>query len=161
MKRTLSLLFAAGLALSACVTDDNNPNAGIDNTTIGTLAGAGLGALLGAQFGKGSGQWIAGAVGAVAGGFIGNQIGKKLDEADARKRAAATQQATVAPVGQEITWSSPEKNTSGTILAKSETHDNQGRTCRRIEETVNIAGQIEKAEATLCLNPDGTWERQA
>ena len=99
--------------------------------TGGTLLGAGLGGLLGSQFGSGTGQLVATGLGVAAGGLLGNQIGQSLDRADQAYIYQASERATVAPVGETITWSNPQSGNYGSVTPTREgVHQSTGAYCR-------------------------------
>ncbi len=131
---------------------------GIEKSTVGTIAGAGVGALAGSQFGKGSGKLAATAIGTLLGAFIGHQVGESLDEADQRAAQQAAQRAYQAPLGQQITWNNPDSGHSGTITASRDGTDTGGNYCREFQQTVTVGGNTEQAFGTACRMPDGTWK---
>jgi phage tail tape-measure protein len=72
-------LFAAALALSACVSQTGPGGvAGTNRTTTGAVTGALIGAAVGANQG-GSNRAGQAAVGAVVGGALGGLVGSALD----------------------------------------------------------------------------------
>lgn len=148
----LSLLFIAGLSLTAC----QSSNWG-DKQTAGTLLGAGGGALLGNQFGHGTGNVIATAAGAVIGGWLGNEIGASLDNADRAELQRAQYSAYNAPVGETITWNNPESGNSGTFTPVRDGRSSSGAYCREFQQTVNVGGRRQQAYGTACREPDGDW----
>ncbi len=130
---------------------------GIDKTTGGTVLGAVGGAVAGAQFGQGSGKIAAAVAGTLLGAFIGHEVGASLDRADALAAQQAAQKAYVAPVGQTITWNSPDTGHSGTVTPTREGHDAQNNTCREFKQTVTIDGKQTEVTSSACRKADGTW----
>ncbi|MGF1462196.1 MAG: OmpA family protein [Maricaulaceae bacterium] len=88
MKRTLLLLSAIALTLTACTTDPFTGERQISRTArgagVGAVGGAATGALLGQVFGgrPGKGAWI----GAAAGTALGTGVGVYQDRQEARLR---------------------------------------------------------------------------
>ncbi|MGH7089339.1 MAG: RT0821/Lpp0805 family surface protein, partial [Stellaceae bacterium] len=106
MRKSLTAL-ALCLALGACTnTGGTGPGQfGVNNTTGGTLLGAGLGGLLGNQFGGGAGKGVLTAAGVIAGGLIGHSIGSQLDAADQQALSRTTQTALeTAQPNQPLPW---------------------------------------------------------
>jgi surface antigen len=130
---------------------------GIDKTTGGTVLGAVGGAVAGAQFGQGSGKIAAAVAGTLLGAFIGHEVGASLDRADALAAQQAAQRAYVAPVGQTITWNSPDTGHSGTVTPTREGRDAQNNTCREFKQTVVIDGKQTEVTSTACRKADGSW----
>jgi surface antigen len=132
-------------------------SSGIDKTTGGTVLGAVGGAVAGAQFGQGSGKIAAAVAGTLLGAFIGHEVGQSLDRADALAAQQAAQRAYSAPVGQTITWNSPDTGHSGTVTPTREGRDAQNNTCREFKQTVLIDGKQTEVTSTACRKSDGTW----
>jgi surface antigen len=120
----------AALVLAACTTDGMPIK-----QTAGALGGGAAGGVLGSQFGKGNGQLLATAGGTLLGAFLGSELGKSLDRADTLAVSQATNQAYAAPLGQTISWNTPESGNSGTITPVRE-----GRTptCRQTDGSWKI-----------------------
>jgi surface antigen len=153
----LKVIFAAAaIALTAAACE--NSTFGGTKQTVGTLGGAAAGGLFGAQFGSGSGQLAATAAGALLGAFIGGEIGRTMDEVDRQRAREAYQQATVAPVGETITWSNPNTGNQGTVTPVREGTSSTGAYCREFQQTVIIGGREEQAYGVACRQPDGAWE---
>lgn len=159
MRNLVSAVILCG-ALAACVdpNSDQPGQLGVNNTTGGTLIGAGLGGLLGNQFGGGSGKALATVAGVVAGGFIGNRIGNSMDEAQARATQTALE--TGQP-NQALPWRNPDNGHSGTVTPGAYTKDDAtGQYCREFTQTINVGGdsQPQQAYGKACRQPDGTWK---
>ena len=150
------VIAAAAIALTTAACE--NSSLGGTKQTIGTLGGAAAGGLFGAQFGSGSGQLAATAAGALLGAFIGSEIGRTMDEVDRQKAQTAYQKATVAPVGETITWSNPNTGNKGTVTPTREGTSTTGAYCREFQQTVIIGGKEEQAYGVACRQPDGAWE---
>lgn len=96
MKRVLTALIVAGLALAGCASDPNDPNR---NTKDKAATGAAIGAVLGAVVGYSSdsnrnrGAARGALIGAAAGGLVGAGVGQYMDkqEAEFRRQLAAEQ----------------------------------------------------------------------
>jgi surface antigen len=159
MRKLLCAVVMCG-ALAACV-DPNSAQQpgqlGVNNTTGGTLIGAGLGGLLGSQFGSGSGKAVATVAGVLAGGFIGNRIGNSMDQAQARATQTALE--TGQP-GQPLPWQNPDNGKSGTVTPGKYTQDASGQYCREFTQTINVGGdsQPQQGYGKACRQPDGTWK---
>ncbi len=139
--------------LAAC---ENNAG---QKQTAGTVLGGFTGAILGAQVGKGKGQLVAVGVGTLLGAWAGREIGQSLDKADRLAMQQAEQQAYVAPIGQDITWSNPQSGHSGSVTPVREGTDNtSGNYCREFQQTVTIGGKTEEAYGVACRQPDGSWQ---
>ena len=130
---------------------------GANNTTGGTLLGAGLGALAGNQFGKGGGRVATTILGGVLGAFAGNAIGRSVDENDANAAAAASQRAFAS--GQPAQWQNPTNGNYGTVTPQQPYYAN-GQQCRSFTETIVVDGQSTPANGVACLQPDGSWRVQ-
>ncbi|WP_337996887.1 RT0821/Lpp0805 family surface protein [Oleispirillum naphthae] len=130
---------------------------GVDKTTGGTVLGAVGGAVAGAQFGQGSGRIAAAALGTLLGAFVGHEVGQSLDRADTLAAQQAAQRAYIAPIGQTITWNTPETNHGGTITPVREGRDAQNNACREFKQTVTIDGRQESVASTACRGTDGKW----
>ena len=150
------VIAAAAIALTTAACE--NSSLGGTKQTVGTLGGAAAGGLFGAQFGKGKGQLAATAAGALLGAFIGSEIGRTMDEVDRQKAERAYQQATVAPVGETITWSNPNSGNQGSVTPTREGTSSTGAYCREFQQTVIIGGKEEQAYGVACRQPDGAWE---
>ena len=140
------------LVLTAC------SNLGGPKQIGGTLLGGGLGALAGSQIGGGSGRLAAVAVGTLIGAFAGGEVGKSLDRAD-RLFANRTAQTSLerVPSGQSSTWRNPDNGHSGTFTPTRTFQTTSGRHCREFQQTVNVAGENQRAFGTACRQPDGSW----
>jgi len=155
---TASVLVAA---LGACTqTGGTQPGQfGVNNTTGGTLLGAGLGGLLGNQFGHGAGKGVMTAAGVVAGGLIGHSIGAQLDQADKRAMARTTQTALeTGQPNQPLPWRNQDSGHRGAITPGQYYQTADGGYCREYQQTVTIGGETQQAYGTACRQPDGTWK---
>ncbi|MDX8406365.1 MAG: OmpA family protein [Mariprofundus sp.] len=96
MKRIIILSLAAGLALTACASNPNDPNRNAkQNAGVGAAVGAIAGAVIGYQ-GDHSGGALRGAlIGGAAGGLMGAGIGSYMDKQQAEfdRQLAAEQRA--------------------------------------------------------------------
>jgi surface antigen len=152
--RVIIAASAIALTVAAC----ENSSLGGTKQTVGTLGGAAAGGLFGAQFGKGKGQLAATAAGALLGAFIGSEIGRTMDEVDRQRAEKAYERATVAPVGETITWNNPNTGNSGAITPTRDGQSSTGAYCREFQQTVIIGGKEEQAYGVACRQPDGAWE---
>ncbi|HUZ75412.1 MAG TPA: RT0821/Lpp0805 family surface protein [Stellaceae bacterium] len=159
--RKFVTVIALVTALGACTqTGGTQPGEfGINNTTGGTLLGAGLGGLLGNQFGGGAGKGLMTAAGVVAGGLIGHSIGSQLDQADKQAMSRTTQTAleTGRP-DQPLPWRNQDSGHSGTVIPGRYYQTAQGTYCREYQETIDIGGQMQQGYGTACRQPDGSWK---
>lgn len=158
--RHLPLAIALVAALGACTqTGGTAPGQfGVNNTTGGTLLGAGLGGLLGNQFGGGAGKGLMTAAGVIAGGLIGHSIGSQLDRADQQAMSSTTQTALeTGQPNQPLPWRNPQNGHSGTVIPGQYYETAQGQYCREFQQTVRIGGQTQQAYGKACRQPDGTW----
>ena len=155
MKRGIFIFLAVSLALfvSACADQGYGPK-----QTVGALGGAALGGWAGSQIGKGDTQLAATAAGVLLGALIGSEIGRTMDEVDRAKAERAYNQATTAPIGEEIVWANPESGNSGTVVPTREGTSTSGKYCREFQQTVIIGGQSEEAYGVACRQPDGSWQ---
>src|SRR5690606_36945163 len=147
----LAATVAIAVGASACT--------GPSRSTIGGLAGGVAGAALGSQFGSGTGQLVAVGAGALLGGLLGSEIGRYMDEQDQQYASRATQQAFVAPPGQQVAWTNPDTGHYGTVVTQPSSTSYAGRYCRDYVQTVFVDGRQETLRGTACQNPDGTWSR--
>lgn len=154
--RTLANVIA-GILLVGVAGCGGGPDARVNNSDVGTGAGAVLGAVVGSQFGKGPGKILGTVVGAVAGGVIGNDIGRKLDQRD----RVLAQQAEFDALergesGRPSRWSNPDNGRYGEIVPAAP-YQRSGLDCRDYTHTVYIDGRPEAMRATACRNRDGSW----
>lgn len=158
MRRMIAVA-GLSLALAACQQPGAGPGQiGVNNTTGGTLVGAGLGGLLGNQFGSGAGKGAATLLGVLAGGFLGSQVGKSLDEADLQYANRSTQSALDQGVsGQPVAWRNPDSGHEGTITPRPAYRQNDTY-CREFTQTITVGGQTQDAYGTACRQPDGSWK---
>ena len=159
MKNMLAKIVAVILVigLSGCA------ELGIKNETGGTLAGGAAGGLLG--YGLGSvtgstgGKVILTLAGTLLGAYLGNRIGKNLDRTDMTALATATQNnLEKSPSGKVTTWRNPDKDHSGTVVAKPAFKNEKGQHCREFTQTFNIDGTTQIVHGTACRQLDGTWK---
>ncbi|MFQ5519587.1 MAG: OmpA family protein, partial [Mariprofundus sp.] len=84
MKRVLFISIAAGLALSACASNPNDPNRNTkQNAAIGATLGAVAGAIVGHQSDHSGGALRGALIGAAAGGALGAGTGVYMDKQQA------------------------------------------------------------------------------
>jgi surface antigen len=131
---------------------------GANNTTAGTLVGAGAGALVGNQFGHGSGRVAATILGGVLGAFAGNAVGRSIDEADLAYANQASQRAFAS--GQAVQWNNPNNGNSGVVVPQP-VYPAGDTQCRSFEQTIVVDGQSTPANGVACRQPDGTWKVQS
>ncbi len=79
-----------------------------------------------------------------------------LNEQQQRKHETAQIEATTKPVGEACTWE--DGNASGTVTTISESQDSSGAYCREFQQEITVAGEVEQAYGTACLQPDGAWK---
>jgi surface antigen len=131
---------------------------GANNTTGGTLLGAGAGALAGNQFGHGSGKLATTVLGGILGAFAGNSIGRSIDENDLRYAHRASQQAFESgPSNKPVRWQNPDNGNYGTITPQT-AYDANGTVCREYQQTIVVGGQPQNAYGRACRQPDGSWK---
>lgn len=136
-------------------------------TVAGVATGALAGAAAGSQIGEGSGKTAATIIGGIAGAIAGASIGGKLDAEACRMAAEAEAKAlNTASPGQTITWEAPNSDGSGepakgaVTITKQQTHDD-GRTCRELVNTVEVAGEKGATTRIACRrDPSEEWEIQ-
>lgn len=78
-----------------------------------------------------------------------------LDEHQQRLYEQAFIQATSAYVGDTIYWQ--DGRSYGSITVLDIWHDDRGRQCRRLEQTVTTGGFSETRLNTACMQPNGVW----
>jgi len=140
----------------------SNTTLGIDNDLLGKLGGAAVGALIGTQIGKGTGNLLAIGAGGLLGYFAGDYLMDQLSPPTRDAVQSAETQALGAPVGQTISWNSPDTaNTRGTITPVRAGRDQFGRECKEFEHVVYIDGRRETATGTACRGDDGQWRLTA
>ncbi|MFQ6547244.1 OmpA family protein [Aestuariibius sp. 2305UL40-4] len=106
--KTLALMTAGTLALTACapLQDPNNPNR---NTQTGALIGGIGGAVVGGQIGDSEEQRRRNAVvGALAGAGGGALVGNRLDQQEAALRAALGNQVGIQNTGNQLILTLPQ-----------------------------------------------------
>ncbi|MFT5521103.1 MAG: hypothetical protein ACI9IA_001703 [Enterobacterales bacterium] len=79
-----------------------------------------------------------------------------LNEQAQREHEAAQVKATIAPVGEKITWSTTDAK--GVVTATKEGKNESGLTCREFQQTITVGGNTEDAYGTACLQADGSWK---
>jgi len=162
MRKLVSAVVVCG-ALAACTNPNGAPPGqfGANNTTGGTVIGAGLGGLLGNQFGGGSGKTVATVAGVLIGGLIGNRIGNSMDQADQAAASRATQTALeTGQPDQTLPWQNPDNGHAGTVTPGKYTQDASGQYCREFTQTINVGGesQPQQGYGKACRQSDGTWK---
>lgn len=158
-RRLIASLVLSTFLVAACANQGGGYGTqGLNKEQIGTGAGAVLGGLAGSQVGGGSGRLWATGAGVLLGALVGSNIGRSLDRADQMYAQRAFNQATTAPVGQQISWSNPESGNSGYYVPTRTGRTNDGRTCREFKQTIIIDGRAETGVGTACQNADGTWQ---
>ncbi len=80
----------------------------------------------------------------------------RLTEHQQRLHEQAQVEATTAPVGETITWQ--DADASGSVTTTRIGTSSSNRECREFRQEIIIAGQVEEAYGTACLQPDGAWE---
>jgi len=125
--------------------------------TEGQVVGGIAGGLIGSQFGKGNGRVASAAIGAVIGSVVGCSIQESMDERDHHMMNQSVSQATSSPIGSQIQWSNERSGHRGIVTPLREGKDQQGYTCRDIEQKIEIDGQVEVLNMTVCQHPDGIW----
>ncbi len=166
--KTLALLTASALMLSACAGQQNAYNAqrggitggaGLSKQDVGTVLGGVGGAVAGAQFGKGNGRVALGALGALLGAGIGNSVGASLDRADINYFNQTSQRALeTAQAGQTLPWNNPRSGNSGAITPAAPYQNDAGQYCREFQNKITVGGQTQNGYGTACRQPDGSWE---
>lgn len=140
-------------ALAAC-----DPNRPVSNQTIGAGLGAVGGALVGSTIGDGGGNTAAIIIGGVLGAIAGSEIGRVMDENDRLRAEQATQEALeFYPSGDAVSWDNPDSGYSGSTVPQPAFRSDTGETCRRYTQTIEIDGQLERAEGVACRQPNGYW----
>ena len=156
--RKMIAVAGLSLALVACQSSTPPGQVGVNNTTGGTLIGAGLGGLLGNQFGGGSGKAFTTLAGVLVGGLVGSQVGKSMDEADVAYANRSQQNALNNGVsGQPVAWQNPDNGHNGTIVPQP-AYQSNGTYCREFTQTITVGGQTQNGYGTACRQPDGSWK---
>jgi surface antigen len=155
MRRWLTILVIP-VALGACQGEGVGGMG--QKQTIGALGGAAVGGLAGSAIGSGTGQLLAVGAGALLGGLLGSQVGKSLDAKDEQYATSAVERASVAPVGETVSWRNPDSGNFGTVTPLRETSAGDGRPCREYRTTINVDGKAEQGTGIACRNADGTWQ---
>ncbi len=153
-KIALIMMVVSSFALTAC---ENMQTAG-NKQLIGAGSGAVIGGLLGSKVGNGSGQLWATGAGALLGALAGSEIGLSLDKADKQYASQATYQAQTAPVGEPISWNSPDSGNSGEVIATKDGYSASGKYCREFQQKIYVGGKEQSAYGTACQQPDGSWQ---
>ena len=147
--------------LTACVPPQQAGQPGqfgMNNTTGGTLVGAGLGGLVGNQFGGGAGKGVMTLAGVLVGGLIGSKVGAAMDQADTQAAAQNTQAALENNrPNQPLPWKT-EQGHSGTVVPGRVWQTPTGQYCREFQQTITIGGETQQGYGTACRQPDGTWQ---
>jgi surface antigen len=160
--RKLVAVAVLSLSLAACQqpgTGAGPGEIGLNKTTGGALAGAGVGGLVGSQFGGGAGKGALTALGVLAGAFAGSQVGKSLDSADVVYAQRTQQQAfETGRSGQPVAWRNPDTGASGTVIPRPAVQQSSGAYCREFQQNITVGGRTEEAYGTACRQPDGSWK---
>jgi surface antigen len=159
--RKLVTAVALGALLGACSqTGSTQPGQfGVNNTTGGTLLGAGLGGLLGSQFGGGSGKALATVGGVLAGGLIGHSIGTQLDRNDQLAMSRTTQTALETGQPQQpLPWRNADSGHSGAVIPGPYYQTAGGQYCREFQQTITVGGETQQGYGRACRQPDGSWK---
>ena len=159
--RKLVTAVALVAALGACSqTGSTQPGQfGVNNTTGGTLLGAGLGGLLGSQFGGGSGKALMTVGGVLAGGLIGHSIGTQLDRNDQIAMSRTTQTALETGQPQQpLPWRNADSGHSGVVTPGPYYQASGGQYCREFQQTITVGGETQQGYGRACRQPDGTWK---
>jgi surface antigen len=159
--RKLVTAIALVAALGACSqTGSTQPGQfGMNNTTGGTLLGAGLGGLLGSQFGGGSGKALMTVGGVLAGGLIGHSIGTQLDRNDQLAMSRTTQTALETGQPQQpLPWRNADSGHSGAVTPGPYYQTSGGQYCREFQQTITVGGETQQGYGRACRQPDGTWK---
>ncbi len=152
MRRVLiAVAVSAGLITTGCSKTTGG-------TAIGAVAGAAIGSAIG---GRTVGGRIAGAlIGGAIGAFVGHEIGRYLDERDRLYEAQTANTAmTYGSTGRPRAWHNPKSGNRGTITPTTAKYRNNGRVCRKFNETITLAnGKSDTVSGERCQKPDGSWE---
>ena len=172
MKITKVVVLAA-ILLGACQGLQNSTglNSEQQGGLFGGATGGALGGFLGNKLGHGSGTTTAiGAVGGVvAGYFVGSAIGSRLDAADQKKAAGATEKVLKEPVhrqnGQLVAkqqdWSNKKNGTSGSSEVVEVQKQPSGGECRTVKEVAYIHGDEVSQNTKYCKDASGDWQARA
>ena len=159
--RKLVTAIALVATLGACSqTGSTQPGQfGMNNTTGGTLLGAGLGGLLGSQFGGGSGKALMTVGGVLAGGLIGHSIGTQLDRNDQLAMSRTTQTALETGQPQQpLPWRNADSGHSGAVIPGPYYQAAGGQYCREFQQTITVGGETQQGYGRACRQPDGSWK---
>jgi surface antigen len=158
MRKPVSLLLAATLALSACSSNSQNKM-----STVEAL-GFGLGAIAGGYgasliWGGGAAKALATTGGAVIGGFMGWYAANQLSKLDKRKADNTVLEGLVAaPDGQTGIWSNEESGHGGSFTPTRSYTAEDGRICRDFKASLKLRDSSEQeAYGTACRQEDGVW----
>ena len=80
------------------------------------------------------------------------------DDTDQTKRQLAEKRASIAPIGQQITWNDPKTGNAGTITPVRDFYDKNGVYCREFQQTNSIGGKQQQTRVQACQQPDGGWK---
>ncbi len=134
----------AGLALAGCQTKAQQ------GAGLGALGGGLVGSLVGPSKNREQNALI----GAAIGGLLGYTIGNEMDKNDLQRvnRAYETM-----PDHQTTRWVNPNSGNSYAVTPQ-ETHEIDGRPCRKAVIEAMVDGKRERVTKTACRRSDGTWE---
>lgn len=145
MKKQLFLSLSLAVVLTGCN--------GINNETMGTLAGGAVGGLVGSQFGGGSGKVAAAAGGALLGAYLGGNIGRTMDKVDRMEVQRALE---TAPTGRAVTWSNPDSGNQYTVRP-TRTYYTNNQPCREYTTRAIIGSKSQEIYGKACRQGDGSW----
>lgn len=148
MGKRLSMIaiLSASVCVAAC--------AGVNNESIGALAGGAAGGLIGSQFGGGSGHVFAATGGAVLGAILGGSVGRTMDKVDRLEMQKALE---TAPTGRSVGWKNPDTGNQYTI-EPTRTYYHQHQPCREYVTKAIIAGKMQQIYGKACRQADGSWK---
>jgi surface antigen len=158
MRKPVSLLLAATLALSACSSNSQNKMSTMEalGFGLGAIAGGYGGSLI---WGGGAAKALATTGGAVIGGFVGWYSANQLTKMDKRKADNTVLESLVAaPDGQTGAWNNEETGHGGSFTPIRSYLAEDGRTCRDFKASLKLGDNPEQeAYGTACRQEDGVW----
>ncbi|WP_259780589.1 RT0821/Lpp0805 family surface protein [Aestuariispira ectoiniformans] len=159
-KATLSLLLAASLATTGCITGNQIDRK--DKLAGGAVVGAVAGGLLGYSLMGGSGassgsQLLGMALGGAAGGYAGYWAADQMSRWDKSAMQSTAYESLEAGNGQTLSWKNDRSGNFGSFTPLRTFLDHKGRLCRDFVTTINVSGEERKGQQTACKNGAGVW----
>ncbi len=122
--------------------------------TLGTVGGAVAGGLIGSQIGSGTGNLVATGAGVALGALLGNQLGAAFDANEQAQANSAAQSAFNS--GRPVSWSGGSGG-QGVISPQGGTFIQDGKQCRRFNQSYTKDGRTQSGGGVACRGQDGNW----